>query len=342
LSNFIVKPVLKLLLVFAWAFLSTAAADPYNVTDPFMAEYAGFWNARNGAKGRLTIQVRPLSNNHYDGFVLFNRVKTPVTAIKLEPATEENGAIKFSGNTVLQPEGDLLAKAEIACELRDGKITGVFNGEFGEGTFDASRHERTSPSLGAKPPKHAIVLTEPGNSNSWQNLTWRLNRDGVLRAGKGNILAREKLGNFRLHVEFRTPYMPIEQGQARGNSGVYLQGKYEVQVLDSFGVFPLQDNDCGGIYKVKAPAGTASLPPMQWQSYDITYIEGTAARPPRITVEHNGVKIIDRVEVPAALVEKGTGGGDANAGFLMLQDHGNPVEFRNIWALPFFSAERTR
>jgi hypothetical protein len=196
--------------------------------------------------------------------------------------------------------------------------------------------------LGAKPPKHAILLTGNDNTNAWQNLTWRLSDDGILRVGKGNILAKDKLTNFRLHIEFRTPYMPIEQGQARGNSGVYLQGKYEVQVLDSFGIYPLQDNDCGGVYKVKAPAGNATLPPMQWQTFDVTYVDGSGARPPRITVDHNGVRVIDRAEVPAALFAQGTGGGNPESGFLMLQDHGNPVEFRNIWALPFFSAERTR
>ncbi len=185
-------------------------------------------------------------------------------------------------------------------------------------------------------------MTSLDNTNAWQNLSWQLSKDGILRVSKGNISAKEKMGNFRLHIEFRTPYMPVEEGQARGNSGVYLQGKYEVQVLDSFGLYPLQDNDCGGIYKVKSPAGNACLPPMQWQTYDITYINGTASRPPRITVEHNGVKTIDRAEVPSDLIEKGTGGGDPKAGFLMLQDHGNPVEYRNIWALPFFSAERTR
>jgi hypothetical protein len=136
--------------------------------------------------------------------------------------------------------------------------------------------------------------------------------------------------------------MPVEQGQARGNSGVYLQGKYEVQVLDSFGIYPLKDNDCGGIYRVQAPSVNACLPPMQWQTFDITYVDGTDDRFPRITIEHNGIKIIDRADVPPALVEKGTGGGENKSGFLMLQNHGNPVEFRNIWALPFYSAERAR
>lgn len=322
--------------------LNLAAAEYYNITDPVMAEYQGFWTSDNGAKGRLTAQVRPLSNNQYDGFILFVRAKSPVTAYRLSPASEEQGVLKFTATSIDQSGGDLLAKSQATCELHDGKITGTFSGGLGAGKFEATKTERKSPTLGAKPPKHAIVLTDKDNTNAWEKLTWRLSDEGVLRAGKGNIFARDKLGNFRLHLEFRTPYLPIEQGQKRGNSGVYLQGKYEVQVLDSFGLYPLADNDCGGIYKVKAPFGTASLPPMQWQTYDITYLKSSGPRPPRITVEHNGVKVIDRAEVDSSLAEKGTGGGQSTAGFLMLQDHGNPVEFRNIWALPFFSAARAR
>lgn len=335
------KTAVTILLLLA-SFAKLAAAEYYNITDPVMGEYEGFWSSDKGPKGRLTAQIRPLSNNQYDGFVLFNRVKSPVTAFKLAPATEQNGTLKFSATSIHEASGDLLAKSEAVCVLKDGKLSGTFSGELGEGKFEANKFERKSPTLGAKPPKHAVVLTDKDNTNAWQNLTWRFSDDGVLRVGKENILAKDKFGNFRLHLEFRTPYMPIEEGQKRGNSGVYLQGKYEVQVLDSFGLFPLQDNDCGGIYKVKAPVGNASLPPMQWQTFDITYVEGSGPRPPRITVEHNGIKVIDRAEVPAPLTENGTGGGDLAAGFLMLQSHGNPVEFRNIWALPFFSVQRAR
>ena len=329
--------------LFLYCALFRAQGAPfYDISDPFMAQYEGFWTANNGNKGRLSAQIRPLSNNRYDGFILFVRAKSPVTAVKLVPASEENGVLRFTGASIENTSNDLPAHSELSCELRDGKISGTFKGELGEGTIEATKIERKSPSLGAKPPKHAIILSDPDNTNAWQNLTWQLSREGVLRVGKGNILAKDKLENFRLHLEFRIPYMPVEDGQKRGNSGVYLQGKYEVQVLDSFGLYPLADNDCGGIYKVKSPSGNACFPPMQWQTYDITFIEGNASRPPRITVEHNGFKVIDRAEVPDSLIKNGTGGGDLNAGFLMLQDHGNPVEFRNIWALPFFSAERTR
>jgi hypothetical protein len=139
-------------------------------------------------------------------------------------------------------------------------------------------------------------------------------------------------------LEFRTPYMPEALGQARGNSGVYLQNKYEVQILDSFGLFPLQSNDCGAIYSVVAPAINACLPPLQWQTYDITYVEGNASRQPSITVELNGVKILDRVRPGNSTAPKT----ETHNGFLKLQDHGNPVEFRNIWAEPFFSTLRMR
>ena len=210
-----VQGTVTFLLLFT-TFARVAAAEYYNITDPVMAEYQGFWTSENGAKGRLTAQIRPLSNNQYDGFILFNRARSPVTALQLSPATEQNGVLKFTASSIPQAGGDLLAKSQSNCELRDGKISGTFSGELGEGKFDAARLERKAPTLGAKPPKHAIVLTDKDNTNAWQKLSWRLSDDGVLRVGKGNILAKEKLMSFRLHLEFRTPYMPIEQGQKRG------------------------------------------------------------------------------------------------------------------------------
>jgi hypothetical protein len=313
------------------------AAEYYSVSDPFMAEFEGFWTSATGAKGRVTAHIRPLGNNTYDGFVLLTRAKAPVTAFQLRKGAVENGVLKLTGSTPKASGGDLLAQNEVTAEIREGKLTGKFSGDLGEGSFEAKKSARKSPRVGAKPPKNSIVLFSDSKTNGWENLTWQI-KDGALEVGKGNVWAKEKVSNYQLHVEFRTPYMPEATGQGRGNSGVYLQGKYEVQVLDSFGLYPLQDNDCGGVYKVKAPAGNACLPPTQWQSYDITYIEGTTAKPPRITVELNGVKVIDRAEVPPDLAANGTGGGNPQAGFLMLQDHGNPVQFRNIWARPIFAA----
>ena len=151
-------------------------------------------------------------------------------------------------------------------------------------------------------------------------------------------MTREKFSSFKLHLEFRTPLMPKERGQGRGNSGVYLQGRYEVQVLDSFGLEG-KDNECGGIYKIAAPKVNACLPPLEWQTYDITFYapkfdaNGEKQANAKLTVLHNGIAIHENLEIPVM-----TGGAlDSNidqSGPLMLQDHSDPVQYRNIWLLP--------
>ena len=167
---------------------------------------------------------------------------------------------------------------------------------------------------------------------------WKL-ADGAMEvaAGTGSIVTKKKFKDFKLHIEFRTPFMPEARGQGRGNSGVYLQGRYEVQVLDSYGL-ESKDNECGGIYQVGAPLVNMCAPPMQWQTYDITYHAprfdeaGKKVKNAVVTVLHNGVVIHDNKEIP-----RPTGGAlDANEnepGAIYLQDHGNPVQYRNIWVV---------
>ena len=158
----------------------------------------------------------------------------------------------------------------------------------------------------------------------------------------GGIMTRKTFdGHFKLHVEFRVPYMPGATGQGRGNSGVYLQGRYEVQILDSYGL-KSQDNDCGGIYKVSAPRVNACKAPTVWQSYDIDFVapvfkDGKKVEPARITVLQNGVPIQEDVKIPLDNTVAGLGGDPSQPGPIMLQDHGNPVQYRNIWLLPIDS-----
>ena len=306
------------------------AAGYYGVSDPVMGEYDGFWTAENGARGRFTAQIRPVSNNRYDGFILMFRARNPVTSLNLSPGTYENGQMAFTAATATRESGgDLLAQSEATGAIKEGKLSGTFKGELGEGKFEATKSERRSSTLGAKPPAGAIVLFDGKPGEAWEDFNWPV-VDGAAQVGANNVKVKEPLRDFRLHLEFRTPYMPAETGQKRGNSGVYLQGKYEVQVLDSFGLFALKDNDCGGIYKVQAPTLNACLPPMEWQIYDITF----RSSGPTITVSLNGSVVINEAKVPANLVANGTGGGDPNAGFLLLQNHNDPVQFRNIWAQP--------
>lgn len=194
--------------------------------------------------------------------------------------------------------------------------------------------------LGARPPAGATVLFDGRDLSGWikadkSPADWPV-ADGVMTVGKGNILTSAQLGDFKLHLEFNVPYMPDKKGQARGNSGVYLQGRYELQVLDSYGLEP-QDNDCGAIYKQIVPAVNACKPPLQWQTYDITFHapkfeDGKATKKARLTVVQNGITIIDDKEISPT--PGGIASDEAKTGPLLLQDHNDPVQYRNIWAVP--------
>ncbi len=185
------------------------------------------------------------------------------------------------------------------------------------------------------------------NENLWSDIDfnnvdfsarWTI-KNGVMEVlpGSGSLATKKKFKDYQLHLEFRSPYRPNAKGQARGNSGIYNQGRYEFQVLDSYGLSG-EDNECGGIYKVARPLVNMCAPPMQWQSYDITFRgpridkQGKLIENVRITVIHNGVLIHDKLEIP------GTTGGASDMdlhlpGPLKLQDHGDLIQYRNIWLI---------
>jgi hypothetical protein len=195
--------------------------------------------------------------------------------------------------------------------------------------------------LGAKAPEGAVVLFDGKNLESWVKqdgksaAAWPVH-EGVFTVGKGNIMTRKRFGDFELHLEFNIPYMPNAHGQGRGNSGVYLTGNHELQVLDSYKL-KLQNNDCGAIYQQVTPSVNACKPPLQWQTYDVTFhkakvLDGKVVNKARVTVIQNGIKIIDNAEI--SITPGGMGVAAGEDGPLMLQDHGNPVEYRNIWIKP--------
>lgn len=333
---------IALLAVLFELFGSVVAASP----DGISGLYEGFWTTSDGKKGRVTAQVRPISQGRFDGFVAIYRAKAFEGALRLAATSPDaSGSIQFPTASAHSPSptGSLTPPVQGSCDFRAGKLSGRFKSDWGEATFEAEPATHVSPTLGARPPANGVMIFDGKSTNAWSDFRWKITPEGTMISGGGDIHANDQFSNFKLHVEFRTPLMPEGQGQGRGNSGVYLQGKYEVQVLDSFGLFPLQNNDCSAIYSLKAPEINACLPPGQWQTYDITYVHGNAARKelPTITVVFNGVTVIDKFEIPANVIEKGTTSADAaTTGFLKLQDHGNPVEYRNIWVEPFFAAER--
>ncbi|MBV8264858.1 MAG: DUF1080 domain-containing protein [Planctomycetaceae bacterium] len=195
--------------------------------------------------------------------------------------------------------------------------------------------------LGLKPPADARVLFDGEGLRGWVKADgknpadWPV-EDGILTVGRGSIETEKTFGDFQLHVEFNVPYMPKAKGQARGNSGVYLAGTYEIQVLDSYHL-PPKDNECGAIYSQVAPSVNACKPPLQWQSYDVVFRkarveDGKVVKKARVTVVQNGIKIIEDAEVSPTPGGDGTKEGED--GPILLQDHGNPVQYRNIWIKP--------
>jgi hypothetical protein len=223
----------------------------------------------------------------------------------------------------------------------DGIAKGTIGGKK-TGAFELKQTpQRVSPNLGQTPPDGAIVLFDGKNTDQWRlrdqdkPIKWKLLPEGVMEVNGGDIMTREKFKDHVLHIEFRLPYMPTFFGQARANSGVYPQGRYEVQVLDSYGLEGA-DNECGGIYTVSRPKVNMCAPPLQWQSYDITFTaakfdeSGKKVANARVTVVHNGVVVQDNTELPRV-----TGGAiddrEKEPGGLVLQDHTNPVQYRNIW-----------
>ncbi len=165
--------------------------------------------------------------------------------------------------------------------------------------------------------------------------------------GSGSIVTKQNFRDFKLHVEFKTPQLAANvKGQARGNSGVYLQRRYEIQILDSFGL-PPKNNECGSLYTVKAPDKNVCKQPGEWQSYDITFHaarfdgQGKNAKKVKnacITVWQNGVLIHDDVEIPNK-----TGAGQPEGpepGPILLQEHGSEVMFRNIRIVPLDESPR--
>jgi len=209
----------------------------------------------------------------------------------------------------------------------------------------------TPGALPGQPPSDAVVLFDGKSAEEWVYRDGRPAQwpvvDGVLvsKSGTGNIYSKRKFASAQIHVEFATPSMPNAHGQARGNSGVYLQGRYEIQILDSFNNPTYANGSSGALYGQYAPLVNVSRPPAEWQTYDIVFhapkcgADGKLATPGTVTVLYNGALVQDHVTIRG----RTTGGDDTDVcedGPLMLQDHYHPdvketfMRFRNIWVRP--------
>lgn len=200
----------------------------------------------------------------------------------------------------------------------------------------------TPGATNATPPSDAVVLFDGKDFSHWKNASnWKI-EDGAMVVGRGAITSTDEFGDCQVHIEWSTPTPPKGSGQGRGNSGVFLMGIYELQVLDSFDNATYHDGQASAIYKQTPPMVNAMRKPGEWNTYDILWTaprfkeDGSLQSPAYMTVLHNGIVTLNHFELkgdtPYSRPPKYTKHSDK--GPLMLQDHGDPVRFRNIWVRP--------
>ena len=341
-----------LILVVLLAAVCASSAEEKKKADPYMGDWKGKVELADGSKVDAAVRMIALGDGRYrarmfSNFITREDVDAEMTGTFRNdhlqmidvPLTESN-IVSYSD------DGFVVGGSFANGKFAEGKLTGTIKGKR-SGTFELQQRSFTSATLGMKPPTEAIVLFDGGSLDHWtkrvkpeqeaQPAAWKIADCELEVNGTGDIMTKETFGDHMLHLEFRTPFMPYASGQGRGNSGVYLQARYELQVLDSYGLDGA-DNECGGIYQIAKPAVNMCLPPMEWQTYDISFraarfdASGNKTENAKITVKHNGMVIHEDLEL-----HKATGGAyttdESQPGGLLLQDHGNPVRFRNIWII---------
>lgn len=275
-------------------------------------EWGGNWGAQVIVTGKDTVRVQLLKGGlPGDGFL----GSEPDKSIELH-LKENESEFSSDGDSfvlVLKP-GVLEVKGKAKSE-RIGVLTKIV---------------RESNTLGLSPPERAVILFGP-RDNVFEGA--RVSDIGLGVGGTSRVL----MGDHQLHMEFCVPLQPNDVGQSRGNSGAYIQGRYEIQILDSFGL-PSATNECGAIYQLAKPQINMCYPPWSWQTYDVDFVQakfdtsGNKTKNAKISVRHNGVLIHDSQQL-----EKHTPGKmeeSSRPGPLYLQDHGSLVIFRNVWFVP--------
>ena len=314
---------------------------------PFMGDWEGGWvdapqkdgNARNNPG--LVARVIGLGNNRYEIQILEEFDKRADFKVKTE-AVWKNGKMTFDQNG-------------FSGKITNDSFTGKKAGVAFDTPFSLKRVHRTSPTMGKKAPENAVVLFDGSDLDAWERQgggdpTW-LTKDGYFEVLPkkdnnnvgGSINTRQSFGDVKVHLEFRLPYEPEHRGQKRANSGFFLPGGYEVQILDSYGLDGMW-NECGALYKQSPPRVNMCWAPGVWQTFDVEFkrlrrdSEGNKVDHAEFTVWHNGVKIHNSFQIKGATsnTQKGRELGESGKnGGLSLQDHSNKIQFRNIWVVEY-------
>ena len=326
-SPFPLIPILTILSLFFTAFDLDASTT--GDEDTLMGEYRGFLTFVQGGVIPAEAKVYPEGDRQYRAVLLVSGTK-PVR-LEFVRDVEAPGCLLHGEGLGARWKGKI-EKGLLAAKDDPGKV----------GAFNLIRIVRDAPSAGLKPPPGAKVLLPftPGEAptlDAWANKEWKALPDGSMQVARGHNRTVEDHGSGVFHLEFRIPYEPEGRGQGRGNSGIYFTSRYEIQILDSFGLVPGM-GDCGSIYGIAITKENACLPPLAWQTYDVIYRAPRTGPdgelvPAVMTVFHNGVMIHENQPVPRPTTAA-PGEGNVVLAPLFLQNHGHPVCYRNIWYLP--------
>jgi len=289
-------------------FQDAAAAGPdYAIYGEYTGEIAG--------KGKLGAHVQVLGEGKFE----LQFLPGGLPGEGWDGKTREKAGAARDGSAVVTSGAGWTARIE------DGKLVGKT--PAGD-AFALARVIRKSPTEGAKPPEGASVLFDGSNTTQWKNAT--MTADNLLNCG---ITGVPTFGDCTVHLEFRIPYGPGHT--ARGNSGIFVGGFYEIQIMDTF-ARPSGKHDCASMYSYREPSINMSYPTLSWQTFDIDFrmprydSAGKKTENARVTVKHNGVVVHDNCEFPAGT--NGRPDGKVPAA-LQLQNHGSPVVYRNIWVV---------
>ena len=315
--------------------LDAVLAEQYpESTGPFMGDWEGQWSPEEDKDPFLGAQIIGRGGDTYEIHLV------PAPYHRCEPyavvtTKVQDGKLTFKSGRY---SGTVTPESFTGSRTVDGKSKAA--------TFTLKKVVHQSPTMGLAPPEGAVVLFDGTNLDAF-NIDpagpWGI-RDGNLLsiAEKGKqLVSKQTFTDVSAHVEFCLPYLPTKTGQERGNGGVFFQGEFEVQVLDSYGL-PGHFRECGALYKVSAPKVNMCYPPNVWQTYDIDYTaprfdeSGNQTALARITVRHNGKLIHTDEEIPflpTNSYKDRIKPHPKGPGHFEIQAHGNHVKYRNIWIL---------
>lgn len=267
----------------------------------------------------------------------------PRTLILIPSALTALAALALNAGAWQKPDGDAPKVGYSDTPFLPGGKWRVHDGQRPLPVVVTPGRDSTQETPGTAP-SDALVLFDGGDLSRWQGpggstAGWKV-QDGamVITPKAGNLTTRDEFGSCQLHLEFATPDPPSGKDQGRGNSGLLMFGRYEIQVLDCFNNPTYADGHAAAVYGQFPPLVNASRGPGKWQTYDLifhapTFKEDQVETPATVTLLHNGVLVQDRTEAIGAMAFRAVGKYSPHGpkGPIMLQDHGNPVRFRNIW-----------